>query len=798
MNYQLHKLASYSILVQVPWKLHRCVPVRLRADSSPWSNIRRNTSRSIMSSAVDTEGVELAPGQTSKLAKYNGKEYEVVQEGLATILNPRRAPNTVDKGKPRDAGMPQQAVFYNPIQQFNRDLSVLAIRIFAGDLARIRKARRERQAQGNSNKAGKGKKRKREGADSEGRRAKLESAINGQGKQEEVFQAEAIEGSGEYIPTAVNSEGNNSTPPAVLSETISPEVPEAHTFPESTDEPSEIAQERGSRDVKAEEERDDKDKRAKVGTFRILDALSATGLRALRYAKEIPEVTSVVANDLSEPATASIKLNVLHNELGEKVHATTGNALTHMYRVASDNQYRLPDGQFGKYDVIDLDPYGTAALFLDAAVQALCDGGLLCVTCTDSGVFASVGYLEKTFSQYGGLPFKGTQSHEAGLRLILHTIATSAARYGIAIEPLLSLSIDFYARVFVRIRKSAAEVKFLAGKTMLVYNCDQGCGAWTTQFLAQNKVKKDKKDGVFYKFALGQAPSASPNCEHCGFKTHLSGPMWGGPLHNPHFIQRVLDLLPSLSAETYTTIPRIEGMLSTALEETLLDSPSGGTSDAATPETKHETSIIPSLDPAQPDHYPFFVIPSVLAKVLHCTAPSYAAICGAFLGLGYRATRSHTKPGSVRTDAPWSVIWEVMREWVRQKAPLKEGALKKGTPGWGIMRHDRSQIRMQELQEQLRNVMEKADNLESTKTEIEAALYRTSKGAERNGTEEAVRAPREGGPVHELDIVFDEDLGRDPSAKRLVRYQLNPRANWGPMARAKGGHAHEASEQGVS
>ena len=35
-----------------------------------------------------------------------------------------------------------------------------------------------------------------------------------------------------------------------------------------------------------------------------------------------------------------------------------------------------------RFDVIDLDPYGTASPFLDSAVQAVADGGLLCVTCT--------------------------------------------------------------------------------------------------------------------------------------------------------------------------------------------------------------------------------------------------------------------------------------------------------------------------------------------------------------------------------------------------------------------------------
>lgn len=253
--------------------------------------------------------------------------------------------------------------------------------------------------------------------------------------------------------------------------------------------------------------------------FRILDALSATGLRALRYAKEIPIATSITANDLSSAAAASIRLNVQHNGVDEVVKPTTGDARAHMYNAATSSTH--PDQRL--YQVIDLDPYGTAAPFLDAAVQALTDGGLLCLTCTDAGVFASTGYLEKTYSQYGGLSFKGSQSHEGGLRLILHAVAKSAARYGIAIEPLLSLSIDFYARLFIRTKKSPAEVKLLAGKTMLVYNCDSGCGAWTTQFLAQTTKKRAKNGESVYKFSLAQAPSTGPHCEHCGFKTHLSG-----------------------------------------------------------------------------------------------------------------------------------------------------------------------------------------------------------------------------------------------------------------------------------
>ena len=68
--------------------------------------------------------------------------------------------------------------------------------------------------------------------------------------------------------------------------------------------------------------------------FRILDALSATGLRALRYASEIPLATAVVANDREWKATKSIKVNVEHNKLNSMITTTTSDALGHMYGVA--------------------------------------------------------------------------------------------------------------------------------------------------------------------------------------------------------------------------------------------------------------------------------------------------------------------------------------------------------------------------------------------------------------------------------------------------------------------------------
>ncbi|OOF94459.1 hypothetical protein ASPCADRAFT_208138 [Aspergillus carbonarius ITEM 5010] len=690
---------------------------------------------------------------SEQLIQYDGTEYRAVKEGLAYILNPP-AQAAASKATKKDlkADDQSQSVFYNPIQQFNRDLSVLAIRAYGEHVLALKKQKAERKKQKATEGFAKGKKRKRE---------------------EEYGK-------------------------------------------ESTQEDETTAKSRCSQAPAQHAEQD------AAPSFTILDALSATGLRALRYASEIPFTSYVVANDLSPSAIQSMKLNIKYNSLGDHIRPNTGDARAYMYSLLNQGTTPTAESHTGKFDVIDLDPYGTAAPFMDAAVQGVKDGGLLCVTCTDAGVWASYGYPEKSFALYGGIPIKGPHSHEGGLRLILHGLAMSAAKYGLAIEPLLSLSIDFYARVFVRVHRSPAEVKFSSGNMMIVYNCDSGCGAWTIQPITQTKQKLDKKGDPFYHFGFAQGPAADSRCSHCGSKTHLSGPMWAGPLHNAHFIRRVLDMLPHADKNVYQTIDRIEGMLTTALEEDLTLEGFGKDlgpepTDAASGDIQlgDSSAIIPRLDPAVRDEHPFYFSLSALSKVLHTSTVSIDAMRGALRHLGYRSTRSHARPNTIRTDAPWEVTWEIMREWVRQKSPIKEGVLKPGSPGAVIMSKCREGIQghgeeedtsLALLKSEIETATEEAKDVKDMITKLEAALYRS--GARQAFGGKPVSGPRlnqpgmqkdaqDTKPFHDpkvarrphpstLEVVFDEVLGKETAKKRLVRYQINPRENWGPLSRASG------------
>lgn len=59
----------------------------------------------------------------------------------------------------------------------------------------------------------------------------------------------------------------------------------------------------------------------------ILEALSATGLRSIRYAKEIPGIKEIIANDISPRALNDIKLNVLSNQVEDLVLPSQSDAV---------------------------------------------------------------------------------------------------------------------------------------------------------------------------------------------------------------------------------------------------------------------------------------------------------------------------------------------------------------------------------------------------------------------------------------------------------------------------------------
>ncbi|CAD7944173.1 unnamed protein product [Amoebophrya sp. A25] len=236
----------------------------------------------------------------------------------------------------------------------------------------------------------------------------------------------------------------------------------------------------------------------------ILEALAASGLRSVRYWKEVPDVKSIVVNDFDATAVEHMKKNLQRNGVistppnasVDKVRPNHGDAILHCYTEG----YRM-------YDVIDLDPYGTASPFLDGAIRGIKNGGLLCVTSTDMPILGG-NHPETCFYRYGGTPLKAPYVHEMSLRLLLNALASTAARHQRVIEPLLSASMDFYIRVFVRIRDSPLQTKDLAKNTGVVLQCVH-CETHHMQPMGEQEIPAKAGGEQASKMTQGQASTTT-------------------------------------------------------------------------------------------------------------------------------------------------------------------------------------------------------------------------------------------------------------------------------------------------
>ena len=294
------------------------------------------------------------------LSKKNKKKSTSASAGIAAPAAPAAAPaapTSTNKASDADdkknsnnddkviiitegrASISQRAheVFYNPVQVVNRDLSVACLRVFAA----------RRRAEAASGRAPKAPRSGRE--DNSGDRRKQQNKKKQQEREEGQEQEQEKEGG-----------GNGSTG-------IIPAPPPRR--PAAAGEP------------------------AGGGGLRVLEGLAATGLRALRYALEIDAVDSVHAVDLDPSAVAAMRRNVALNCSSDDADKSAGGDTDGGGGAKENPTSSTPPPRARKvhpaqgdarlvmlanancYDVVDLDPYGSPATLLDAAVRAVSHGG---------------------------------------------------------------------------------------------------------------------------------------------------------------------------------------------------------------------------------------------------------------------------------------------------------------------------------------------------------------------------------------------------------------------------------------
>ncbi len=237
----------------------------------------------------------------------------------------------------------------------------------------------------------------------------------------------------------------------------------------------------------------------------VCEPLAGTGIRGLRYLFEVKNVKKVIMNDIDERAFYLMKKNVeLHG-----VHD-----LVELYRMDA-SAMMLQLRQKYAVHVIDIDPFGSPIPFIHAALRLVRHGGLLSVTATDVGVLMGR-HPQKCIRRYGSRPVQSKPfSREAGLRILIGTIARIALEFDYGVKPLIAYYEGHYYRAFLLVGKDRADAKE------------------TIENLGYLIFDRETEERVLVK-SYPLPPSS--------VKGEIYGPLWAGPLVDLDFIKFVRDV----------------------------------------------------------------------------------------------------------------------------------------------------------------------------------------------------------------------------------------------------------------
>lgn len=249
--------------------------------------------------------------------------------------------------------------------------------------------------------------------------------------------------------------------------------------------------------------------------LKILDGMSACGVRALRYLQEAA-ASFVWVNDANPDIHGVLQANL-------SGRSSSCYCITHQSAQVVLNQAAVGQQYF---DLIDLDAFGNPSMFLAPSLQALRFGGLLYITSTD-GRSLSGQLPHQSMQQWGSYARSHPAVHEQALRILLGQIYQQATLLGYGMQPIFSLYAGPVFRVMVQLLpqpQPCPPKQPIAHYGFLGY-CHQ-CG----QFQA-----------VDWR-ALGHAKCPCTSPPTSGPAPVVSGPMWLGELHNRDWLSKMASL----------------------------------------------------------------------------------------------------------------------------------------------------------------------------------------------------------------------------------------------------------------
>lgn len=332
----------------------------------------------------------------------------------------------------------------------------------------------------------------------------------------------------------------------------------------------------------------------------ICEPLAGCGVRTLRYLNECSGDFHAVISDANPYAVEMIEKNVGRLGFQERVAVKKGDAKVLL----------LTESRGKRFDFIDVDPFGTPAPYMTAAIQSLDPrGALLGLTATDMPVLCGA-QPRIALRKYGGLSIRAPFSHEMAIRLLIGRAFNIAAMNDSGIKPLASLSTDHYIRVWLETKTSCTDSNSQTKKIGYVIYC-QGCMA--TRFLPLGLLPI--KEGVEHQKA------------DCTGRISFAGPLWIGELYDSSILETAKRALGQSPSMYHSRVPKL---LETMIEECSL------------------TDYI-------------YTDLHALCDLHGLESPSIADVMSTLKDSGYEVSRTHFRPTAIRTTAPIRELVEMIR-----------------------------------------------------------------------------------------------------------------------------------------
>jgi tRNA (guanine26-N2/guanine27-N2)-dimethyltransferase len=329
----------------------------------------------------------------------------------------------------------------------------------------------------------------------------------------------------------------------------------------------------------------------------ICDAFGGSGIRGIRYAKEVSGVEGVVINDVNPLAVALARENSLENGLDDiNVCQKDANLLLRLCK--------------GKFNVVDIDPFGTPSPFVDSVALNMPRNSLLAVTATDTSALCGT-YPEPCIRKYGSKPLKTEYCHENGLRILAGYLSLSFARYKKFLTFKFSHSTEHYLRIYATVSKGAKKTDASLKNMGYIAHCPH---------CLNRRVYP------------GMAPLIDAICPRCERPLRVAGPLWCGDIQD-------LDFISGMIEKSRDVVLNREKSALKLLE--LCKSESG------TPPT-------------------FYDIHTICSK-LKISAPPLMELLDRLKALGYVATPTHFTPTGIKTSATLDVVEGLVEDLVKQR-----------------------------------------------------------------------------------------------------------------------------------